>query len=80
MKKKLYSLLLLAMAMAAPAHAQWNTNATPRCIFSTTYVDENGDTRVGGDYYACSPKAARTADKKTWLSWHTWGHKMVNGH
>ncbi len=79
MKKKLYSLLLLAMAMAAPAHAQWNTNATPRCIFSTTYVDENGDTRVGGDYYACSPKAVRTPDKKTWLSWRTWGRKEVNG-
>ncbi len=76
--KKYLSLLLLLMA-AAPAMAQWNTNATPSCIFSTTYVDEAGETKTGGDYYACSPKAARTADKKTWIAWKTWGRKMVNG-
>lgn len=77
--KKLYSLLLLALAAVAPAHAQWNTNATPVCIYSTTYVDDNGQTKQGGDYYACSPLVARTPDKKTWISWKTWGHKMVNG-
>lgn len=76
--KKLLSLLVLALA-AVPAMAQWNTNATPRCIFSTTYVDENGETKTGGDYYATTPKAARTADKKTWLAWKTWGRKVVNG-
>ncbi len=77
--KKLYSLLLLALAAAAPAHAQWNTNATPVCIYSTTYVDENGETKQGGDYYACTPMVARTPDKKTWISWKTWTNKTVNG-
>ncbi len=77
--KKLYSLLLLALAGVLPALAQWNTNATPTCIFSTTYVDENGETQTGGDYYATAPMAVRTPDKKTWLSWKTWGRKLVNG-
>ena len=77
--KKLFSLLFLALAGAAPALAQWNTNATPKCLVSTTYVDENGETKTGGDYYACSPKVARTADKKTWMAWRTWGHKYING-
>ena len=75
--KKFYSLLLLAMAALTPAHAQWNTNATPVCIYSTTYVDENGETKTGGDYFACSPLVARTPDKKTWISWKTWGHKYI---
>jgi len=77
--KKITTLLALAFAAATPAMAQWNTNATPNCIFSTTYTDENGNTKTGGDYYACSPKVARTADKKTWLMWKTWGAKLVNG-
>lgn len=69
--KKFYALVIMAMAAAAPALAQWNTNATPSCIFSTTYVDENGETKVGGDYYACNPKVVRTPDKKTWVAWKT---------
>ena len=76
--KKLYSLLFLALASISPALAQWNTNATPVCIFSTTYVDENGETKTGGDYYATNVMAARTPDKKTWLAWKTWGRKNVN--
>lgn len=78
--KKLYALIALAIAGTSSVFAQWNTNATPKCLFSTTYVDsETGETKVGGDYYACSPKVARTADKKTWIAWKTWGSKMVNG-
>ena len=77
--KKLYALLALALAGTAAAFAQWNTNATPKCLVSTTYVDENGETQTGGDYYACSPKVVRTPDKKTWIAWKTWGHKMING-
>lgn len=68
--KKLFSLLLLAMAGIAPAFAQWNTNATPKCIF-----DASGK----GDYFACNPKVARTPDKKTWLSWKTARSFEVNG-
>ena len=66
--KRIFTALALALA-AVPALAQWNTNATPACIYST--ADSNGD------YHACSMKAARTADKKTWLSWKTWEGKMV---
>ena len=76
--KKLYSLLFLALASISPALAQWNTNATPVCIYSTTYVDENGETKTGGDYYATNVMVARTPDKKTWLAWKTWGRKIVN--
>ena len=62
------------------AFAQWNTNATPKCIFSTTYVDkETGETKVGGDYYACEPMVARTADKKTWMAWKTSRAFELNG-
>ena len=68
--KKLFSLLLLAMAGIAPAFAQWNTNATPKCIF-----DASGK----GDYFACNPKVARTPDKKTWLAWRTSRSFEVNG-
>ena len=77
--KKLYALILMALAGTVSASAQWNTNATPKCIYSTTYVDELGVTHTGGDYYACSPIVARTADKKTWIAWKTWENKMVNG-
>ncbi len=77
--KKFYALVIMAMAAAAPALAQWNTNATPNCIFSTTYVDENGETKIGGDYYACSPLVARTADKKTWIAWKTSRSFELNG-
>ena len=68
--KKLFSLLLLAMAGIAPAFAQWNTNATPKCIF-----DASGQ----GDYYACNPKVARTPDKKTWIAWKTSRSFDLNG-
>jgi len=78
--KKLYALFILAMASSAPALAQWNTNATPKCIFGLDYTDpETGEAKQGGDYYACSPQVARTADKKTWIAWRTWGKKKVNG-
>lgn len=77
--KKLLALLLVAMAGTGSAYAQWNTGATPKCLFSTTYVDENGQTKTGGDYFACTPMVARTADKKTWISWKTWGTKLIDG-
>ena len=67
--KRLYALLLGGLAVL-PAFSQWNTNATPTCIYDAT---------GHGDYYACNPKAVRTADKKTWISWRTSGRKEVNG-
>ena len=66
--KKLFSFVLLTLASAAPAMAQWNTDATPATVYST--ADRNSD------YHACSVKAARTADKKTWIAWKTWGNKL----
>ncbi len=60
--KKFYILLLMALAGTTQAFAQWNTNATPKCIFDAT--DK-------GDYYACNPKVVRTPDKKTWIAWKT---------
>ena len=78
--KKIYALITLALAGITTASAQWNTNATPKCIFSTTHVDpETGETVVGGDYYACNPKAVRTPDKKTWIAWKTGRSFEVNG-
>lgn len=77
--KKFYTLLLLTTCAATTAMAQWNTNATPKCLVSTTYTDEKGETHTGGMDYATDPKVARTADKKTWISWKTWEVKMVNG-
>lgn len=78
--KKFYALITLALAGITTASAQWNTNATPRCIFSTTYVDEEtGETKVGGDYYACNPKTVRTPDKKTWIAWKTARSFDLNG-
>ncbi len=68
--KRLYTLLLVAIAGFSAAFAQWNTNATP-----VTLIDGTGQ----GDYYGCSPKMARTADKKTWISWRIGGRKTVNG-
>ena len=69
--KKLYALLALALASTASAFAQWNTNATPACVYSTK--DNNSD------YHATTLMAARTPDKKTWLAWKTWEGQMVNG-
>lgn len=68
--KRLY-LLIAFLAMATTgAFAQWNTNATPVCIY---------DAANQGEYFAVNPKAVRTADKKTWLAWRTWGKKEING-
>ena len=68
--KKFYALMFLALAGTGSAFAQWNTNATPMNIF-----DASGK----GDYFASNPKVVRTADKKTWIAWKTWGRKTVNG-
>ena len=68
--KRLYILFVLAFAAVVSACAQWNTNANPVCVF-----DASGQ----GDYYGCNPKAVRTPDKKTWISWRTMGSKSVNG-
>lgn len=68
--KKLYTLFLMALTGVCPVMAQWNTNATPVCVY-----DASGH----GDYYACNPKAVRTPDKKTWIAWRTMGTKEING-
>lgn len=68
--KKLYALLVLAMAGVSTASAQWNTNATPKLIF---------DAAGKGDYFACNPKAVRTPDKKTWISWKTGTQFQISG-
>jgi len=68
--KKLYVLLILLMAGAGSAYAQWNTNATAKCIFSTANQ---------GIDYATSVLAARTSDKKTWIAWKSWETKEING-
>ena len=78
--KKLFALLIVATAGIGSALAQWNTNATPKLLFGLQYTDPlTGEEKTGGDYYACSPKVARTADKKTWIAWKTWGSKYING-
>ncbi|MBQ8065453.1 MAG: hypothetical protein IJ200_07335 [Prevotella sp.] len=78
--RKLYALILLALAGTGSAFAQWNTNATPKLIFGLNYTDPlTGEAKTGGDYYACSPKVARTADKKTWISWKTARSFELNG-
>ena len=78
--KKLYSLLFLAVAATQTVSAQWNTGATPKLLFGLEHTDElTGETVTGGDYYACNPKAVRTADKKTWLAWKTGRSFMLNG-
>ena len=70
MKKKLFTLLLMAAGTAGNASAQWNTGATPVCIQPQLTTS---------DYEVCTPKMARTADKKTWIAWKSWKVKMVNG-
>ena len=78
--KRVLSVLALAMATASPALAQWNTNATPKLLFGLQYTDPaTGETKTGGDYYACNPKAVRTPDKKTWLAWKTARSFELNG-
>ena len=67
--KRLFTVMMMALA-GSSAFAQWNTNATPKCLMGIEYTDpETGEVRKGGDYYICSPKVARTPDKKTWISW-----------
>ena len=68
--RKLYLLLTFIALGTTTALAQWNTNATPVCIYSAAGQS---------DYYAVDPKVARTADKKTWIAWRTWGKKDING-
>lgn len=78
--KKLYVLITLALAGITTASAQWNTNATPKLLFGLEYTDpQTGETKTGGDYYACNPKAVRTPDKKTWISWKTARSFELNG-
>ena len=78
--RKLYTLLVLALAGTASAFAQWNTNATPKLLFGLEYTDPvTGETKTGGDYYAYNPMAVRTPDKKTWISWKTPHRKTING-
>ena len=75
--KRLFTVMMMALA-GSSAFAQWNTNATPTCLMGIEYTDpETGEVRKGGDYYICSPKVARTPDKKTWISWKTLGHKKI---
>ena len=75
--KRLFTVMMMALA-GSSAFAQWNTNATPTCLMGIEYTDpETGEVRKGGDYYICEPKVARTPDKKTWISWKTWGHKKI---
>ena len=75
--KRLFTVMMMALA-GSSAFAQWNTNATPKCLMGIEYTDpETGEVRKGGDYYICEPKVARTPDKKTWISWKTWGHKKI---
>lgn len=66
--KRFYTLIVLAMTAIMPALAQWNTGATPVCIF---------DAAGKGDYYGANPKAVRTPDKKTWLAWKVWDVKYL---
>ena len=78
--KKFYALLIMGMAATAPALAQWNTNATPKLLFGLEYTDPaTGEVKTGGDYYACNPMVARTADKKTWMAWKTSRSFELNG-
>ena len=78
--KKLFSFVLLSLVTAIPASAQWNTNATPKLLFGLEYTDPfTGETKTGGDYYACEPMAVRTPDKKTWLAWKTGRLLEING-
>jgi hypothetical protein len=77
--KRFNALLLMAVGCVTAAMAQWNTNATPKLLFGLEYTDPiTGEVKTGGDYYACNPKAVRTPDKKTWISWKTSRTLMVN--
>ena len=70
MKRKIYSLILAALACTSSASAQWNTNATSVCIYPTTGGDE-----------ASSVIAKRLPDGKTWIGWRTWdkGQELEDG-
>ncbi len=71
MRKRLFFLLLLQVVVITTACAQWNTNATPVCVYSAA------DAR--SDYFASTPLFVRTPDQKTWMAWKTAGRKVVNG-
>lgn len=68
--KKFLTLIILAGAAFTTAAAQWNTNATPVCIF-------DGSNR--GIDYVSTVKAVRTPDKKTWIAWRSLTAKQING-
>lgn len=71
MKKTIFT--LMACALTAPSvFAQWNTGTTPAVIIDCT--------EAKSDYYACSPKAARTPDGKTWLSYKVWETNGVHSY
>ena len=67
--KKFTSLVLLALGCFSTASAQWNTGNSPKLFFNAANQ---------GDYYGCSPKAVRTSDGKTWISYKIWDSRQVN--
>ncbi len=69
--RKLCFLLLLHIVAMTTVSAQWNTNATPVCVYSTA--------EAVTDDYATTAKFERTSDKKTWIAWKTVKMKPVNG-
>lgn len=63
-------LAFAALALAATtAQAQWNTGNKPVAL-----IDCSGH----GDYYVSNPKAVRTNDGKTWLSYKVWEDNGVH--
>lgn len=66
--KKFFTLTAMALAAMA-ASAQWNTTNKP-----TALIDCSGH----GDYYISNPKAVRTNDGKTWLSYKVWEDNGVH--
>lgn len=69
MKKTIFTLMACALT-ASSVFAQWNTGTTPAVIIDCS--------NAGTDYYACNPKAARTPDGKTWLSYKIWEENGVH--
>lgn len=67
--RKFTFLLLAGMMACTAANAQWNTNSRPVVISSA---------EGHGDYYESSPKAARTKDGKTWISYKIWESEKIN--
>lgn len=69
MKKTIFTLVACALT-ASPTFAQWNTGSVPAVITDCSEANT--------DYYACNPKAARTPDGKTWLSYKVWEENGVH--